>query len=379
VVVWTQGDEHQTGIAGRIFQSNGTATGPEFQVNTNTPFSQEDPSVAADSNGRFVVVWNSTICDGVLWDGKPAENPLCIPQDGWDYGVFARQFDSEGQPLGSEIQVNAFTDGHNYEQRVACFGDGGFVVVWHGPGDQKDIDDGIRAQVFDSMGIPVGSEIIVDSDPYYSQYSPKIVTLSEEMFVVTWERCQFGGSSGSFLFTSCEDVVFRIYSSTGTPMSGVISAPTGYLGYQRRHPEIAQLTENSFILVWEIADIDFWVDGIALVGRVFSTNGTSISSESTIVSDDIDSHTVIAFTENDIVVLYSRSLWVSPGAYWDNDTFGTQLDAASMTATNPTVLNSKYTLRAATPLDSNSFLVTWSSSTQVLLQRYKKDGSKIYH
>jgi hypothetical protein len=62
--------------------------GPEFQVNTYTTGSQEvfkGPSVASDSAGNFVVVWQR--------------------EDG--YAAVARRFSSDGTPSGPEFVVNS--------------------------------------------------------------------------------------------------------------------------------------------------------------------------------------------------------------------------------------------------------------------------------
>jgi hypothetical protein len=57
----------------RLASPQGEPLGPEFRVNTYTTYNQYVSSVAADSSGRFVVVWQS-------------------PQDGSGYGIFGQRF-----------------------------------------------------------------------------------------------------------------------------------------------------------------------------------------------------------------------------------------------------------------------------------------------
>jgi hypothetical protein len=66
VVVWQDQsqDGSADGVFGQRYASTGTPLGPEFRVNTYTTVSQSRPSVAADSVGKFVVVWNSSTQDG---------------------------------------------------------------------------------------------------------------------------------------------------------------------------------------------------------------------------------------------------------------------------------------------------------------------------
>lgn len=75
--------------------------GTEFQVNAHTTANQAYPTVSADADGDFVVVWQST------------------GQDGSNYGVFGRRVTANGIPLGGEFQVNFYTTGSQFAPSVA--------------------------------------------------------------------------------------------------------------------------------------------------------------------------------------------------------------------------------------------------------------------
>jgi hypothetical protein len=68
VVAWNRsypGDApFSPGVFGQRFDSAGTKLGSEFQVNSYTTNDQDDPVVAADASGNFVVVWQSYEQDG---------------------------------------------------------------------------------------------------------------------------------------------------------------------------------------------------------------------------------------------------------------------------------------------------------------------------
>ncbi len=64
IVVWTStgssgGDSDDRSIQSQRYASDGSTLGGEFQVNTYTTSSQEDPAVGSDGIGNFVVVWES--------------------------------------------------------------------------------------------------------------------------------------------------------------------------------------------------------------------------------------------------------------------------------------------------------------------------------
>jgi hypothetical protein len=83
-------------------------------VNTWTTGYQEYPSITSLSNGGFVVVWESN------------------GQDGSYDGVYGQRFDSNGNKVGSEFQVNTWTTDWEDHPSITSLPNGGFVVVWEG-------------------------------------------------------------------------------------------------------------------------------------------------------------------------------------------------------------------------------------------------------
>ena len=75
-----------------------TASGTDFQINTNTSGDQDTPKVSALSGGGFIVVWESA------------------GQDGSGEGIYAQIYDSTGTVSGSEFKANTTTTGLEYEK-----------------------------------------------------------------------------------------------------------------------------------------------------------------------------------------------------------------------------------------------------------------------
>ena len=134
VVAWASaGQDGSTwGVFGQRFSPAGGRVGTEFQVNTYTRNYQEDPVVALDDAGNFVVAWQS----------HPG-------QDGSYSGIFAQRFAFAGGPVGSEFQVNTFTTSSQFHPTVAAGSSGDFVVAWAGP-SQNESGYGILGQRLDT-------------------------------------------------------------------------------------------------------------------------------------------------------------------------------------------------------------------------------------
>ena len=167
VIAWVDDsrDGQSAGVFARRFDSSGTPKAPDFQVNTRTVSYQEEAEIAVSGDGRFVVVW------------------LSSNQDGSDYGVFARRFNAAGVPQANEFQVNSFTQGPQFELDVGSSVNGGFVVAWKSSEFQ---DDGVFARRFDSGGNPQATAFRVDL-VNQSALSVAVGMGGEGEFVISWE------------------------------------------------------------------------------------------------------------------------------------------------------------------------------------------------
>jgi hypothetical protein len=205
VVVWTSSGGYYLprDVFGQRFDSSGAPLGPEFRVNTYTADNQERPHVASDSSGNFVVVWQS------------------YKQDGWFHGVFGQRYASTGEPLGPEFRVNSFTTNSQNYPAVTSDAFGNFVVVW-----ESDYQDGSYSGVFgqryDSHGNPVGGEFQVNTHTTFWQGQPSVASDASGNFVVAWSSYTQDGSGfgvfGQRFSAACEASV-QVKGDVHTPGS----------------------------------------------------------------------------------------------------------------------------------------------------------------
>jgi hypothetical protein len=177
VVVWESNGQDGSGwgVYGQRFDSNGGKLGSEFQVNTWTTDDQENPSITSLSNGGFVVVWQS------------------YGQDRSSWGVYAQRFDLNGNKIGSELLLNTWTTDSQGDPSVTSLSDGGFIVVWDSNG-QDSSSWGVYAQRFDLNGNKIGSEFRVNAWTTDAQWGPAVTSLLSGGFVVVWQSFGQDGS-----------------------------------------------------------------------------------------------------------------------------------------------------------------------------------------
>ena len=221
VVVWTSAgqDGSDDGVFAQRYSASGAPLGPEFQVNTYTTGPQRSASVAVDSNGGFLVVW----------EGHASA------EDG--FGIFGQRYASTGAPLGGEFRVNSYTTGH---QRYPSVGESNsdFFVAWQSDG-QDGSGLGAYAQLVSNAGPPLGGEFRVSTYTTNDQSLPAVWVGGWFAFVVTWQSDHAGPGP---------DVFFEHFLG-GTPVDGERRANTYTTGSQTE-PSVAYQWGNGGIVTW---------------------------------------------------------------------------------------------------------------------------------
>ncbi|VAV88052.1 FIG01023050: hypothetical protein [hydrothermal vent metagenome] len=235
VVVWEDssssgGDTSFSAIRAQIFDANGAKTGSEFLVNTTTFSTQTQPSIAAQSNGGFVVAWDDASASGGDSSGK---------------AIRAQRFDANGAMLGSEFLVNTSTAGDQSVPDIARLALGGFVIAWTEQpvfGDQDNRD--IHAQRYDETGTLVGIEFLVNSTTADAQFGPEIVGLNGGAFVISWTDNSATGAD-----TSSSAIRAQLFNTAGASFGSEFLVNTTTIGFQSA-PNAFALSDGGFLLSW---------------------------------------------------------------------------------------------------------------------------------
>ena len=132
------------------------------------------------------MVWDS--------DGSPGN-------DQSQTSIIARRYDSNGNPVGADFQVNSYTTNVQIRPAVSMEPNGSFVVVWDSDGSYGNdpTSYSIQAQRYDSSGIAIGTQFQVNSLPtnnqsYLNIGRPAVLMHPDGTLLVLWEN---NGSAGS--------------------------------------------------------------------------------------------------------------------------------------------------------------------------------------
>ena len=350
--------------------------GGELQVNTYTPGEQQHPSVGRDSDGDFVVIWQSGGSDGSDADGT---------------SIQGQRYAGDGTAVNAQFQVNSYTTGLQERPAVAVEPGGDFVVVWHSDGSpEDDVDRSIQGQRFASDGSALGDQFQVNSGTAGSQQFPKVAVDTDGDFVVVRESDASGGTD-----SDGRSVQGRRFASDGTSLGSQFQVNT-YTTHEQRSPAVAIDAAGAFVVAWESGDLfapgpDGSYYGIR--GQRFDADGTALSDElqvNTYTTDDQRFPAVAVDAEGDFVVVWESGSVFGDGPDGSYSGIQGQLYASDGAAVGDEFQVNSFTTGyqvypALAMAADGGFVVTWESGdgaypgpdgsySSVQIQRFAADG-----
>lgn len=346
VVVWqsSPGDGDNYGINGQWFEADGLPLGGEFVVNSYTTGAQRNPSVVFRSGGEALVTW----------EGQGG---------GHSFGIWGRTINSSG-PVGTDFKVHTETQGRNFSPQTIVQPNSDFIVVWSQSEAVTIANRNIVGTRFQSNGSAIGEEFAISTVTLTSQDQPNVAVHHDGAFVVTWR------ANGSIGDDPDWSVQARRVASDGTPLGSHFQVNTLTSGAQT-NPDIALENDGDFLVVWQ-SSVSSGDDSIAesIQGRFYNSNGTAVGSEFQVNSGTFASQTspVIEATAATTFLVMWDTLTDTDDDLGDHAIAGRALRGDGTFLSEETQINSYTTggqqapQLAVSPSDS-SFFATWVGFT----------------
>lgn len=245
VAVWQSADSNGT-VYAQQYNATGQPQGSEIRVaGGNGP--DAIPSVAMDSAGAFVVVWQSADADGS--------------------GIYARQFGSDGAP-GPIFLVNAAGAGERAFARVAMDAVGDYGVVW-----QSEASGAagwtVKGRWYTAAGIATTAEIALSAGAANDERLPAIAMDLAGDAVVTWASQRAADTA--------YDVVGRRFTAAGVARDGanlVVDLSADQPDASPPMQFVAMDRGGDFVAAWTASD----GDGHGIFARQFAASGAPLGS-----------------------------------------------------------------------------------------------------
>ncbi len=353
-VTWLDYRDDYNEIYLQRYDSGGNPLGSNFKVNwTAGRIGKRYPAIAMDHSGNFVVTWQ---------DHKP----------GMDHysDVYAQRYDSQGNPIDSNLKVNDVSDSAYYYDilDIAMDSSGTFVITWT---DRRDGSHDIYAQIYNSSGNPIGSNFKVNYDIATThQHEPAIAVNGSKKFIVTWEDRRNGNA----------DIYARRYDPSGDPLGSDFKVNDDAKSTDHFLPDIGMDASGNFVIIWT----DTRNGNHDIYAQRYDSSGSPL-----------DSNFKVNVNSNSTFQWVTAIAMDSSGAFviaWEDDHNG-----------DPDIYAQRYS-SSGTPLDSNfkanddagsreqlfpdiaihgsgDFVITWqdyrSGNPDIYGQRYNSSGQAL--
>lgn len=177
MVVWEAccDAEDNSAIFGRLLLTQGQVNflGDAFQISSHTYGNQQDPTVATDADGNFLVAWQTPLAP--VTEGRVQYRV---------FGQFVGGGAQAGALLGQELLLSAGPGwGHSSPQLVST-PDGEFTVgwfVWQG-----DFRSALFGRSLDALGAPLGDAFAINERPIGGQFRFGMTAGADGQVLATW-------------------------------------------------------------------------------------------------------------------------------------------------------------------------------------------------
>ncbi len=253
-------------IYARIYNTNGVAAGPDFQLNTSVlQYDQELPRTVKLANGNVLVVWHS--------EGS-------LPQPGLPSNeIRGTLLSSTGTVLRADFSIaDAFgvVGDSPRDFDAGALLNGGFAVTFYevtiGTGGQRTTFD-ITVQLFDANGNATSPRFAALKTPDGVPDNSAVVQLDTGEILVVWDV-----PAGTNFTTYLEDVRGRLFDVNGKALTDEFQIAENRFDDQNL-PSVVALAGGGFAVTWESEDIDPQDAGIA--ARIFG-RGTASNDNATV-------------------------------------------------------------------------------------------------
>lgn len=340
-----------------VFAAVGDPSGSEFQVNTYTLADQQNPSVAMNAAGGFVVVWESSV--------QGANDTS---------GIYAQRYDAAGAAQGGEFQVNAITSADEQLPKVAMNAAGNFAVVWESIDQDGNLH--IYARCFSADGTPLGGDIEVTGTAISTSTlttKPSVAIESSGNFVVAWENYDDANAN--------EDIYARRFDANGTAL-GADFRVNATTANDQTAAQVAMNASGDFVIAWQSAAQDG--DGNGIYAQLYGATGTVLKSEFLVNTVTASEQTAPAVTMNADGFV---AAWESLGQDGDGKgIYARRYDASGAALGSEFQVNAETAKDQSTPavsMNADGFVVAWESAGQdgggkgIYAQRYDATGAPL--
>lgn len=299
-------------------------------ANSTTNGKQDEPAIAMNSNGDYVVVWVSEIETEVVSTDEDDDSSSSDDEDEDEVVVVTKnrsvilgqRFDRYGNAVGAEFYVSDFIDGIQSQPDVSMDDLGNFVVSWTVNGRDMN-NDGIMdnnelasydvyARAFNMIGQPTTDSFLVERgvvegtavlETTQGRQSESSIIMSQDgtQFVVTWTNYDSRNSVDKYA------VYAQRYDFEGTKIGDSFIVNTADT-YEQCASSVGMDANYNIYVVWQSSDSS--QTGLNIWARRFDSvnNASEQVLVNSVTKDDQKSPVIAVNDEGQFVVAWATQV-----------------------------------------------------------------------
>lgn len=327
-------------LEGRVLPS-AHPVGPELALNSATA-PRGPKALLSDAAGNFVVIQSGLDASGT--------------------GIYGSRYDSLGNPVGSEFQVNVWTTGDQRYSSASMNAEGDFVVTWNQSWINGGGVQGIFVRSFDKTGLPLTDDIAVAVPTVPTESHPSVAIMANGDFLVTWDVLAHSGLQ--------RVVMARLFNSSGTPLGNEFQVNEILGDEDAVTPDVACNEFGQFVITWTVDDPDDNDSHAAteIYARLYDQFGSAVSQQfrvnTTSIVSKVGSH-VSVDPDGDFVVTWS-SYDIAPWTpEMEMEVYFQRFDFEGNPLGSQTLVNNEvYEVQEVNDIaidEDGDFVITWNS------------------
>ncbi len=308
IVTWYSSLNGDYNIFAQFIDTSSAKMGDNFIVNDHLTSSQTNPAISSNSNGDFIISWTDyrnnyaeifaqefksdsifgenfkvsednmkgskrEIACNISDSGKVSFSWLDLSEPS-EFRIYSRIFNSN-TPLTQSVRIDndSFSSMETYPS-IAVFENGNHIITWS---DQRERNYDVYFQIYDSDSKPIGSNIRAISNT--SQYTPKVVTLKDNNFVILWREYYRGTNNQN-------EIVAQKYFSSGETIGDKFLISSNEQSGGSESFDVASNSNGEFVTAFQKR-----VNGmIRIYAQKFNNNGIPIGGNILVSKDTLNSY-----------------------------------------------------------------------------------------
>jgi hypothetical protein len=246
LVVW---ENDLLGLRGRLYDAAGNALGNELSLVGNVAWSvlpgtapvvfHRNPAIVFLPTGNFLLAWaeeHGTLEWTIFFENLQVQSREIVVQE----------FNVAGEPVGGPRTISSGGIGLKSLPRLAVLPAGGAVAAWmssYGKGSTPASELGVFTRQLDSAGRPVGSQTQVDTKKGAIGLAPALAVDPDGSYLIAWTS-----QNGTDTFNT--SIYGRVFGASGAPLAAPFAITANTVGPQGR-PTVANDGQGSYLVAWQ--------------------------------------------------------------------------------------------------------------------------------